>query len=135
MRDMRRTGTKKLLIKREGFELELEQQGNEVSERITMEGDEGFAYRDSALQRAMALVPQRDEMPLGGGHLSVQNTTEAKNDTTSIYVTSPMVGTFYSSPSPDDANFIKVGDKIDKNTVVCIIESMKVINEIKAGVS
>lgn len=51
------------------------------------------------------------------------------------YVTSPMVGTYYSSPSPDDPVFVKVGDKIDKNTVVCIVEAMKVMNEVKSGMS
>ncbi len=49
------------------------------------------------------------------------------------YVTSPMVGTFYGAPSPEDPAFIKVGDVVDENTVVCIIEAMKVMNEVKAG--
>lgn len=47
-------------------------------------------------------------------------------------VTSPMVGTFYSSPSPDASAFVKVGDKIGPDSVVCIIEAMKVFNEIKS---
>jgi len=51
------------------------------------------------------------------------------------YVTSPMVGTFYSSAAPDQPPFVKVGDKVDEQTVVCIIEAMKVMNEVKAGVS
>ncbi len=51
------------------------------------------------------------------------------------FITSPMVGTFYASASPDDPVFVKVGDKVDENTVVCIIEAMKVMNEVKAGVS
>lgn len=51
------------------------------------------------------------------------------------HITSPMVGTFYSSSSPDDPAFVKVGDKVDENTVVCIIEAMKVMNEVKAGTS
>jgi acetyl-CoA carboxylase biotin carboxyl carrier protein len=49
---------------------------------------------------------------------------------------SPMVGTFYRAPSPEAAPFISVGDKIDEHTTVCIIEAMKVMNEItpdKAG--
>jgi len=50
------------------------------------------------------------------------------------YVTSPMVGTFYSAPSPDDPLFAKVGDEVDEDTVVCIIEAMKVMNEVKAGI-
>ena len=50
------------------------------------------------------------------------------------FVSSPMVGTFYTSPGPDEPAFVKVGDRIEKDTVVCIIEAMKVMNEVKAGV-
>jgi acetyl-CoA carboxylase biotin carboxyl carrier protein len=50
-------------------------------------------------------------------------------------LTSPMVGTYYAAPSPDDAPFVKVGDKVDEGAVVCIIEAMKVMNEVKAGKS
>jgi acetyl-CoA carboxylase biotin carboxyl carrier protein len=49
-------------------------------------------------------------------------------------IPSPMVGTFYGSPSPDAQPFVKVGMDVDENTVVCIIEAMKVMNEIKADV-
>lgn len=51
------------------------------------------------------------------------------------YVSSPMVGTFYASPSPDHAPFVRVGDRVEPHTVVCIIEAMKVMNEVKAGVA
>jgi acetyl-CoA carboxylase biotin carboxyl carrier protein len=47
-------------------------------------------------------------------------------------INSPMVGTFYRSSSPTEEPFVKVGDVVDENTVVCIIEAMKVMNEIKA---
>jgi acetyl-CoA carboxylase biotin carboxyl carrier protein len=47
-------------------------------------------------------------------------------------IESPMVGTFYRSPSPDSDSFVEVGGKVDDETVVCIIEAMKVMNEIKA---
>lgn len=50
-------------------------------------------------------------------------------------VKSPMVGTFYSAPSPDAKPFVNVGDKVTPDTVVCIIEAMKVMNEIKAEIS
>ena len=49
------------------------------------------------------------------------------------YVSSPMVGTVYLAPSPDDAPFVKVGERVEAGTVVCIIEAMKVMNEVKAG--
>ncbi len=51
------------------------------------------------------------------------------------WITSPMVGTFYATPSPDDPFFVKVGDKVTENTLVCIVEAMKVMNEVKAGMS
>ena len=49
-------------------------------------------------------------------------------------VKSPMIGTFYLKPSPDAEPFVEVGAKVDADTVVCIIEAMKVMNEIKAEV-
>jgi acetyl-CoA carboxylase biotin carboxyl carrier protein len=45
---------------------------------------------------------------------------------------SPMVGTFYRKPSPDDPAFVKVGDSVNKGDTLCIIEAMKVMNEIQA---
>lgn len=59
-------------------------------------------------------------------------TTEKKIDEKN-YVLSPMVGTFYSSSAPDQPPFVKVGDKVEENTIICIIEAMKVMNEIKAN--
>ncbi len=47
-------------------------------------------------------------------------------------VNSPMVGTFYRSAAPGEKSFINIGDPVDENTTVCIIEAMKVMNEIKA---
>jgi len=59
--------------------------------------------------------------------------TEVKTDYKEIV--SPMVGTFYRAPSPDSAPYIKEGQEVAEDTVVCIIEAMKVMNEIKAEVS
>ncbi len=47
-------------------------------------------------------------------------------------ITAPIVGTFYRSPAPDAEPFVTVGQEVDENTVVCIVEAMKVMNEIKA---
>ena len=49
-------------------------------------------------------------------------------------ITSPMVGTFYRAPSPGADNFVELGARIDEEAVVCIIEAMKVMNEIKAEI-
>jgi len=50
-------------------------------------------------------------------------------------ITSPMVGTFYRSSTPGEKSFVSVGDHVEPSTVVCIIEAMKVMNEIKAETS
>ncbi|EOE5452392.1 acetyl-CoA carboxylase biotin carboxyl carrier protein [Listeria monocytogenes] len=49
-------------------------------------------------------------------------------------ITSPMVGTFYASASPEDANFVSVGSKVSAQSVVCIVEAMKLFNEITADI-
>ena len=50
-------------------------------------------------------------------------------------IKSPIVGTFYATPSPDSEDYVEIGSHVDSQTVVCIIEAMKVMNEIKAEVS
>lgn len=52
-----------------------------------------------------------------------------------VEVTAPIVGTFYSAPSPDAPAYVKVGDKVKVGTVLCIIEAMKLMNEIEAETS
>lgn len=51
------------------------------------------------------------------------------------YVTSPFVGTFYRAPSPDDNAFVEVGDQIAPGQVLCIVEAMKLMNEIEAEIA
>lgn len=48
------------------------------------------------------------------------------------FITSPMVGTFYASPSPDSPPFVKAGDSVSKGQVLCILEAMKIMNELEA---
>jgi acetyl-CoA carboxylase biotin carboxyl carrier protein len=60
---------------------------------------------------------------------------EAAEDTRTVVIKSPMVGTFYEASSPDSPPFIKVGDRIGAEKTVCIVEAMKVFNEIPAGAS
>jgi acetyl-CoA carboxylase biotin carboxyl carrier protein len=59
----------------------------------------------------------------------------AASDSSLKDITSPMVGTFYRSPSPESQSFVEVGTTVNEDTVVCIIEAMKVMNEIKAETS
>jgi acetyl-CoA carboxylase biotin carboxyl carrier protein len=62
--------------------------------------------------------------------------TDTKSQETSLVeITSPIIGTFYASPSPDSDPYVNLGDSVEPDTVVCIIEAMKVMNEIKAETS
>jgi acetyl-CoA carboxylase biotin carboxyl carrier protein len=54
--------------------------------------------------------------------------------TSEVEIKSPMIGTFYRSPSPEAASYVEMGTDVNPDTVVCIIEAMKVMNEIKAEV-
>jgi acetyl-CoA carboxylase biotin carboxyl carrier protein len=66
-------------------------------------------------------------------HPHVEAKQEAEDDGL-IAITSPMVGTFYRSPSPEAPPFVQMGDEVDNGKVVCIIEAMKLFNEIEAEV-
>jgi acetyl-CoA carboxylase biotin carboxyl carrier protein len=68
-------------------------------------------------------------VPTGG-----DNKKEASGKRT-IEIKSPMIGTFYRSPNPDSPAFVNVGDKISKGQTVCIIEAMKLFNEIESEIS
>jgi len=73
--------------------------------------------------------------PLETPHPGTKAEIEAAADEGLHKITSPIVGTFYQSPSPEAASFVQVGDKVTPDTVVCIIEAMKLMNEIQAEVS
>ncbi len=67
---------------------------------------------------------------------SVPETSVPAADTSNIHtIKAPMVGTFYKSPSPEADPYVQVGDKIENDTIVCILEAMKLFNEIEAEVS
>ena len=68
----------------------------------------------------------------------VPATPEAEEDDSSsdaLTIRAPIVGTFYAAPAPDTPSFVKPGDRVEPETVVCVVEAMKVMNEIKAEVS
>lgn len=68
-------------------------------------------------------------------HPGAQAETAASEDQDLHIISSPIVGTFYRSPSPNADAFVKIGSNVESETVVCIIEAMKLMNEIQAEVS
>lgn len=104
---------KKLHLKNGNFELQLEK-ADEIDRPIVKK-----VPLEHAIESAFASEPVKGPV--------------RRVESDGKCVTSPMVGTFYSTPGPDLPPFVKVGDLVDENTVVCIIEAMKVMNEVKAG--
>ena len=64
--------------------------------------------------------------------MSGVDTVESIDSEDESYITSPIVGTFYSAPSPDAKAFVKVGDRVKAGQTVCILEAMKLMNEIES---
>ncbi|MFO7546835.1 MAG: acetyl-CoA carboxylase biotin carboxyl carrier protein [Trueperaceae bacterium] len=82
----------------------------------------GSALDSGASQSAPAEPPQRPQEPEAA----------PRRDERFVEVTAPIVGTFYSAPSPDAPQYVKVGDRVKAGAVLCIIEAMKLMNEIEA---
>ena len=123
---MERAGIKKLTLKQKG--------GDELHLERQMEHPEPLPPPSVPHPPSYAshVFPSRDADPSTRHH---QKPPSPSDQTDGKHVVSPLVGTFYSSPSPDDPVFVQVGDRVEENTVVCIVEAMKVMNEVKAGIS
>ncbi len=137
MAAMERCGTTKVQIKKGSFEINLERSpenlNQEFSQRVNYHHDD---YSDEGRskfsgQPRNAPLPRTSDMAAALHSVEEKTTKEAPGQ----FITSPMVGTFYPTPSPDEPDYVKVGDFIEKGQLVCIIEAMKVMNEIKAPIS
>jgi acetyl-CoA carboxylase biotin carboxyl carrier protein len=83
-----------------------------------------------------AAQPVQTAMPVAAAHTPALTDAPAAADVSKYEtIRSPMIGTFYRSSSPDKPNFVNVGDEIQSGSVLCIIEAMKLFNEIESEVS
>ncbi|MEB3101444.1 acetyl-CoA carboxylase biotin carboxyl carrier protein [Ferviditalea candida] len=81
-----------------------------------------------------AYVPETAQVSSPVKEAAFAPAREEQTDDNLHSIVSPMVGTFYEAPSPGAAPFVKVGDKVKEKTVVCIVEAMKLMNEIEAEI-
>src|SRR6185436_11341345 len=116
-------------------ELELENEGFRV--RLRRESSAaGPSYVAEAPPHAPAHAPVAPApAPSGPTHPGTHASTEASQDQDLHIIPSPIVGTFYRSPSPSADPFVKIGTNVEPESVVCIIEAMKLMNEIQAETS
>jgi acetyl-CoA carboxylase biotin carboxyl carrier protein len=96
------------------------------------EGSRIRIVRGHVVQHAVHAAPA----PAGAPHARAAAATEAVlDDPSSVEVTSPFVGTFYRSPSPDAPSFVEIGSVVRHGQTLCIVEAMKLMNEIEAECS
>jgi acetyl-CoA carboxylase biotin carboxyl carrier protein len=84
---------------------------------------------------AQQAAPAAPASPSPAASSASAESNETSDDSKYVTVKSPMIGTFYRRPSPDKELFVNVGDEINEGTVVCIIEAMKLFNEIESEVT
>ncbi len=136
----------KLMVANDLTELDLEDQGERVSLKRGR-GEPQVHYVPAPHHAAAAVPPPAAQPPAHAGAGAAANggpaaaaepaasaggQAGAAAEAGLVPITSPMVGTFYAASGPDAKPFVAVGDRVTPDTVVCIIEAMKVFNEIKA---
>jgi len=106
------------------MELEIEKDGMRIRLRKSSPGQESFSGGQIVIEKH-TLAPQGSSKQATAAEEAFSKTVEIK---------APMVGTFYRAPSPESAPFVEVGQVIEPGQVICIIEAMKLMNEIKSEI-
>ncbi len=114
----------KLMMQNELTELNVEEGENRI--HLKRQGEQVFAAPPAPAPAAPATAPA------GPAPAETAPAEEPEAPSDLVDVKSPMVGTFYTAPSPDSEPFVTEGDSVEPETVVCVVEAMKVMNEIKA---
>ena len=122
---LRDNGLAELELEREDFRVRLRREG-------VFSGSSDNSQPVAATAPAANPAPAAANPPAAPSHPGAQATTQASRDQDLHIVPSPIVGTFYRSPSPTAEPFVKIGSNVEADTVVCIIEAMKLMNEIQA---
>lgn len=109
------------------------EQGTVVQHQPVIYGGGGMPAAPASSQTPQMGSPGSDDQPGSGSAADSSDSAPAGGvGAGQNAIESPMVGTFYTKPSPDAKPFVSVGDSVGPDTVVCIVEAMKVFNEIKA---
>ena len=124
----------RLMVENDLSELDLKDQEETVTIKRGASGAPVLMAPATAARGVNGLVSEGETEP-PARELATAAPPAHVSDNGLAAVESPMVGTFYSSPNPDAGPFVTVGTPVSADTVVCLIEAMKVFNEIKAEVS
>ena len=108
---------------------------NNLAEVMIRDGEKRIIIRRGVTGACLASHYPAQPFPAGPSGVAPVPTAPPVQDQNLAAIKSPMVGTFYTTPSPDAPAFVKLGDRVNPESVVCIIEAMKVFIEIKAEVA
>lgn len=124
----------KFVSKAEVSEVKYKTKDFEITIKTPLGGNENVSY---IAQPQMMSAPAPAAQSAPASTLSSDNsaTDSATDESKLLTIKSPMIGTFYRRPSPDKDLFINVGDKVEAGTVVCVIEAMKLFNQIESEIS
>lgn len=127
----------KFVAKSGASEVKLETDEVKITIRTGKAGKETIVHQIpmGASQPQMAMPPVEQAPAASAPAASGKENAPAEDDSKYITVKSPIIGTFYRRPSPDKPTFVEVGDTIKEGDVLCIIEAMKLFNEIESEVS
>ncbi len=125
----------KFVAKSGASEVKLEMDDVKITIRTGSEDKEATYVQHIPVNAAPAVVPETPVVPVAAPVAPAPTETETTESDNYITVKSPIIGTFYRKPSPDKPNFMEVGDEIKEGDVLCIIEAMKLFNEIESEVS
>jgi acetyl-CoA carboxylase biotin carboxyl carrier protein len=130
----------KFVAKSGASEVKLEMDDIKITIKTSSEEKETTIVQQIPMGNMQQQMPAQQMQQQAPAETSAPATTEAapaKSDDDSKYLTvkSPIIGTFYRKPSPDKPVFAEVGDSVNKGDVVCVIEAMKLFNEIESEIS
>lgn len=114
-------------IEQKDFKITIRQKEEQITQVVAASMPSAPAYSQLPQQAAQPSLP-------AGGAPSGPSQPAAAAASNTVTIKSPMIGTFYRRPSPDKPNFIEIGDEVSPGKVVCIIEAMKLFNEIESEV-
>jgi len=118
-------------------EVKLETGDVKITIRTTLEGNSpDITYVQQApMQQAIQAAPVAAAPVVAAPVVATPADTAAEDNSKYITIKSPMIGTLYRKPSPDKPMFVEVGSTINKGDVVCVVEAMKLFNEIESEIS
>jgi acetyl-CoA carboxylase biotin carboxyl carrier protein len=122
----------KLIEKSDVDEIEIEEEGKKI--RVAKHKNSQPMYIAQMASQGPLAVPQAQPNPASASSAVPQASVAAKPETKYHEVRSPIVGTFYRAPAPDAEVYVEVGQNVSVGSVLCIVEAMKLMNEIESDV-